>query len=137
VAAYLSFEEYQERGGALGETEFARAEYKARKRIDYLTDCRVQRMAEVPEAVKFCIMELIAVDQKIGSSALAESPLASSFNTDGYSESYGSGSDQAALLQKSVDSTIKELLYGEEDDNGVPLLYRGVAGSYPTRGWSP
>ena len=94
-------------------------------------------MAEVPEAVKLCMMQTISVEQKMGATALAETPLVSSFNTDGYSESYGNASDQAALVTKAMDKTVAEMLYGEEDDHGVPLLYRGVAGSYPTRGWDP
>lgn len=123
---YLSYEEYQERGGSLPEQEFTLAEFKARKRIDLLTDCRVQHMAEVPEEVKLCIMLLIKVEEKAGVDALADSPLLASFNTDGYSESYGSAESQIAALQKSADASIRNLLYGVKDDLGVPLLYRGV-----------
>ena len=56
MAEYLTYEEYQEFGGTLPETEFEMAEFQARKRIDYWTDSRVQNMSEVPEAVKRCIM---------------------------------------------------------------------------------
>lgn len=123
---YLTYDEYKGYGGNLSEQDFTLAEFKARKRIDYLTASRVQRMAEVPEAVKLCIMALIKVDGKIGVDALADKPLLASYNTDGYSESYGSAEAQIAALQKSADSTIREMLYGEQDDFGVPLLYRGV-----------
>ena len=48
MAEYLTYEEYQEFGGTLPETEFEMAEFQARKRIDYWTDSRVQNMSEVP-----------------------------------------------------------------------------------------
>lgn len=48
-ANYLTYEEYKELGGALAQTDFFRLEFSARKRIDYLTNSRVQGMAEVPE----------------------------------------------------------------------------------------
>ena len=124
--AYLTYEEYQNYGGRLTESDFTVAEFKARKRIDYLTDNRVQDMAQVPEAVRLCILTLIKADSKVGVDAQAENPLITSFNTDGYSESYGSASDQAAALNKAADRTVRSMLYGELDDNGTPLLYRGL-----------
>ena len=108
---YLTYDEYVAYGGTLDEADFALAEFKARKRIDYLTDSRVEKMAEVPEAVKLAMVSIIKADSAVGVDAQAGAPLVASFTTDGYSESYGSAA---------------ELLYGVKDDNGVPLLYRGV-----------
>lgn len=125
---YLSYSEYVQRNGTIPETEFQIAEFKARKRIDYWTDSRVQNMEEVPEAVKLCIVALIAAEKKIGAEAQAASPLLSSFNNDGYSESYGSAADQAAAINTAVKNQIRQLLYGETDDEGTPLLYRGLMG---------
>jgi len=126
MAQYLTFAEYQELGGTLPESDFTTAEFKARKRIDYLTDCRVQAMAEIPEEVKLCMFSLIKVGSISGAEAQADNPLVSSFSTDGYSESYGSASDQVAALQKSMNAEIRTMLYGVLDDKGVPLLYRGL-----------
>lgn len=122
---YLTYDEYKQYGGALSESDFTIAEFKARKRIDYLTDSRVQNMAVVPEEVKLCIVSLIKVDAKVGIDALTDNPLLASYNTDGYSESYGSAESQIDALKKGADSTICEMLYGVKDDKGVPLLYRG------------
>ena len=83
-------------------------------------------MAVVPEEVKLCIISLIKVDQAAGVDAIADNPLLASFNTDGYSESYGSASEQISALNKQMNNTITEMLYGVLDDNGVPLLYRGL-----------
>lgn len=123
---YLTFAEYQAYGGTVSEDGFKVAEYRARKRIDYLTDSRVAAMQSVPEAVKLCMTSLINADAVSGSDALAASPLVASFNTDGYSESYGSASEQTAAVEKALNRQIREMLYGETDDNGTPLLYRGL-----------
>ena len=123
---YLTYAEYQDYGGTLKEADFNLAEFRAQKRIDYLTDSRVKDMQEVPEEVKLCIVSLIKVDSKIGVDAQVDNPLVASFNTDGYSESYGNAAEQTASLNKSVDKTIREMLYGVKNDQGVPLLYRGI-----------
>lgn len=126
-ATYLSFQEYTAYGGsAVTQQQFPTAEFKARKRIDYLTDSRVQNMETVPDAVKLCMTSIINADAAAGTDALASSPLVASFNTDGYSESYGSTTEQQAAIQKALNQEISSMLYGELDDNGTPLLYRGL-----------
>lgn len=124
---YLTYDEYKKYGGALSETDFTVLEFKCRKRIDRLTDCRVQNMASVPEAVKLCMMSLIKLENTVGIEAQAENPVVTSYNTDGYSESYGKalGASEASL---EMNKTVLSMLYGELDDNDVPLLYRGVTG---------
>lgn len=134
---YLTYNEYKTWGLPEGEdppadimdgAAFAVAEFKARKTIDFWTDSRVQAMETVPESVKHCIIAIIKLDSKYGAEAQIENPLLSSFNTDGYSESYGSATEQQAAAQKAVTDCIRQYLYGETDDNGTPLLYRGVRG---------
>jgi len=123
---YLTYDEYQSYGGTLPEADFTLAEFRARKRVDYLTDSRVENMAEVPEAVKQAMMSIIKADSAVGVDAQAGSPLVASFSTDGYSENYGSAADQTANVEKQLNAEIRRLLFGVKDDNGVPLLYRGV-----------
>ena len=123
---YLTYDEYQSYGGTLPEADFTLAEFKARKRVDYLTDSRVEAMAEVPEAVKLAMMSIIKADGVVGVDAQAGAPLVASFSTDGYSENYGSAADQTANVEKQLNREIGRLLYGVKDDEGVPLLYRGV-----------
>ena len=122
---YLTYEEYLSYGGTLPLPAFRMLEFRCRKRIDYLTASRVQNMSAVPEAVKICMMSLITVDNAAGVEAQIEKPTVTAFSTDGYSESYGKalGAEEAT---KSMNSVIRTALYGESDDNGVPLLYRGV-----------
>lgn len=122
---YLTYDEYKNYGGTAFETDFTMLEFKARKRIDRLTASRVQRMSAVPEAVKLCMMSLIQIDNKAGVEAQVENPVVTSFNTDGYSESYGKALS-AEDADRSMSASIRTMLWGEADDNGVPLLYRGL-----------
>lgn len=124
-AEYLTYSEYTNRGGTLGPADFMQAEYDARKRIDKWTDMRVQHMEAVPEDVKRCMMRLIAVGSSAGVEAQINKPTVTSFNTDGYSESYGHALS-AQDADAAMDKIIQTGLYGVENDYGVPLLYRGV-----------
>lgn len=126
MSQYLTYSEYQTYGGTISEAEFTPLEFKARKSIDYVTDCRVQAMAEVPEAVKLCMYSIMNIIAESGTEAQVTNPVVTSFNTDGYSESYGNVYDSAES-QKAVNATISQMLYGEYDDNGVMLVYRGVS----------
>lgn len=122
---YLTYKEYVQMGGTANQTAFPPLELKARKRIDRLTDSRVQNMREVPEAVKFCAFALIGMESGVGIEAQVTNPVVTSFNTDGYSESYGHAlsADEA---DKAMNRLVGEYLFGEVDDEGVPLLFRGV-----------
>ena len=122
---YLTYQEYKSYGGELSETAFIPLEFKSRKRIDYLTDSRVQNMAAVPAAVKLCMYVLIGMESSVGRSEQAASPSVSSFNTDGYSETYSQAMD-ADTASAQMDALTKEYLYDEKNDNGTPLLYRGL-----------
>lgn len=126
--AYLTYDEYADMGGTMTEEDFQMAEFRARKRIDFLTDSRVAAMTEVPEAVKLCMKSIIDMDSVKGLNAQLTSPAVASFSTDGYSESYGSPSEQQAVAEGLLNRQIREMLSGETDDEGTPLLYRGLCG---------
>lgn len=126
MAQYLTYAEYQAMGGDMSETDFTLAEFKARSRIDIMTLARVQDMAAVPDEVKLAMMCIIKVDTKYSADAQASSAIVSSFNTDGYSESYGSTSEQSEVAEKQINSEVKKMLFGVLDDHGVPLIYKGL-----------
>ena len=126
MAQYLTYAQYTAWGGTLNEQAFNLAEIKARSRIDAMTQGRVARMAAVPEQVQAAMMEIITVDQTYSASAQAAAPVAASFTTDGYSESYGSAESRTAAIEKQLTGSIETLLDGVTDDDGVPLLYAGV-----------
>lgn len=127
MAQYLTFEEYQQYGGTLSETDFTLAEFKARSRIDWITLGRVQNMKVVPEEVKLAMMCIIKVDSKYSADAQVYNALVASFSTDGYSESYGSASEQARTAQLQANEEVTKMLFGVLDDYGVPLVYKGLS----------
>lgn len=127
---YLTYAKYQAWGGALDESAFNLAEIRARARIDAMTQKRVAYMREVPEQVQAAMMEIITVDGTFSASAQAASPVAASFTTDGYSETYGSAEGRTAAIEKQLTGSILTLLDGVLDDEGVPLTFAGV----PTAG---
>ena len=125
---YLTYDEYMEYGGALDQAAFENLEFKARKRIDFLTANRVRdHMAVISEAVKRCMFSLIGTENAVGIESQATRPNVTSFSTDGYSESYGNAISSGDA-GKSMNDLAVSMLYGEVDDNGTPLLYRGVRG---------
>lgn len=126
MAQYLTYEQYQAWGGTLDESAFNLAEIRARARIDAMTQKRVAYMWEVPEQVQAAMMEIITVDGTFSASAQASAPVAVSFTTDGYSESYGSAESRTAAIEKQLTGSIETLLDGVTDDDGTPLLYAGV-----------
>lgn len=139
MAQYLTYEQYQEWGGTLSESAFNLAEIKARARIDALTQKRVAYMQTVPEQVQAAMMEIITVDGTYSASAQAAAPVAASFTTDGYSESYGSAESRTASIEKQLTASILTLLDGVVDDHGTPLTFAGVptAGDGWIGGWIP
>ena len=126
MAQYLTYEEYQAYGGEMSEKDFTLAEFKARSRIDRLTLARVQYMKTVPEEVKLAMMCIMKVDTKYSADAQVDSAIVSSFNTDGYSESYGGISEQTATAEQQINRQVRTMLFGVLDDAGVPLVYMGV-----------
>lgn len=122
---YLTYEEYIGLGGTVDAAAWPPLEYACRKRIDRLTDSRVQSMAEIPRAVKLCVFALAQMESVVGAVAQVTSPTITSFNTDGYTENHGNVPDADAAA-KQMNATAADMLYGELDDYGVPLLYRGV-----------
>ena len=126
MAQYMTFEQYIALGGTLPLMEFTLAEVKARARIDAMTQGRVANMAEVPLQVLVAMMEIMTVDGAFSAAAQAAAPVAASFTTDGYSETYGSAESRTAAIEKQLTGSIETLLDGITDDDGVPLLYAGV-----------
>lgn len=126
MAQYLTYAEYQAYGGDMSETDYVLAEFKARSRIDRMTLARVQNMQTVPEEVKMAMMCIIKVDSKYSADAQSDSAIVSAYNTDGYSESYGGISEQSDNAQTQLNQQLSKMLFGVLDDDGVPLLYRGV-----------
>ncbi len=125
---YLTYDQYRDYGGKLPETEFNQVEFACRKRIDAVTFGRVARLAQadkLPEAVLRCMFALVGLESRVGANAQVETPVVTSFTTDGYSEHYGNAMT-AKEAEAAMNSIIRMYLADEVDLCGYPLLYRGV-----------
>lgn len=123
---YIDLTYYLQNGGKadMGDAAFARNEFRARKLVDRLTQSRVQRMVQVPEAVKRLMVELVTLESTQGAE-VTERKCVTSFSNDGYSETYADPitGEQVKELECEL---VSEYLSGETDDVGTPLLYLGV-----------
>ena len=122
---YIDFNYYVTHGGKCEAcTAFTGAEFRARKLVDRYTQNRIHAMAEVPEAVQMLMVELVALEATRGAAVL-ENQAVSSFSNDGYSETCAEPLT-SERIQAMENDLILTYLLGEQDDNGVPLLYLGV-----------
>ena len=123
---YIDLQYYKSNGGVdMTDAAFSRNEFRARKLVDKLTQGRVQNMAQVPEAVKRLMVELVGIEATQGAEQMQHQAVAS-FSNDGYSETYADPLTGERVKEIEC-SLISEYLSEEKDDNGVPLLYLGVS----------
>lgn len=122
---YIEISYYLANGGTeMDDAAFSRNEYRARKIVDRLTQNRVTKMQNVPEAVQRLMVELVTLEATQGAAALDNQPV-SSFSNDGYSETYAQPMTAETVKQLEMDLVV-DYLAEETDDNGTPLLYLGV-----------
>ena len=119
---YLTYDEYLNMGGNLTESAFNRYARMAEAEINRQTFGRVIKMASVPSAVKDVMFELIELNETITKSRNGKT--VASESVDSWSRSYSSAS--VAEHEQSGNDLLLTYLSGVTDDNGVPLLYRGV-----------
>lgn len=123
---YIDLMYYRQNGGKedMEHAAFSRNEFRARKMVDKLTQSRVKNMAQVPEAVKRLMVELVTLENTQGAEQIGEQKV-TSFSNDGYSETYAETLTVEQVKEIECE-LISEYLSGETDDEGTPLLYLGV-----------
>lgn len=122
---YLTYEEFYDFGGDIADgADFPRLCYRAGKFLDLHTHSRVKSMAQVPEAVKRALVEIIMIGSN-SAAALSNQQTVKSYSTDGYSETMSDGLS-AAEVDALKYNVLLEFLGEETDDNGTPLMYAGV-----------
>ena len=123
---YIDIEYYKSNGGIdMTDAAFSRNEFRARKVVDRLTQGRLQNMAQVPEAVKRLMVELVSLEANQGAEQMQHQAVAS-FSNDGYSETYADPLTGERVKEIESELVI-EYLSEEVDDHGVPLLFLGVS----------
>ena len=122
---YIDFAYYRNNGGKadMDNAAFFRAEFRARKLVDKMTQGRVRNMAAVPDAVKRLMVELVSLEATQGAE-LMQHQAVTSFSNDGYSETYADPLTGERVKETEC-NLISEYLSEEVDDSGVPLLFLG------------
>ncbi len=121
---YLSDNDYYTMGGTATVAAFPRYAFRAEQLVNAHTHNRIKAMTEIPQAVKYCMVELVNAMATTDPTTAAVSPTLTGFNNDGYSESYAGVT--AESLTQAYSGIIRDYLSCECDDNGTPLLYAGV-----------
>lgn len=122
---YLTYTEYKELGGnIIDETAFNRNIDRVCGIIDNATHNRIDCMAKVPQRAKALCRDLIEyLARNLTFDAVVQSR---SQSAGGVSESESYAIKSKEELQADIDGMICDYLMTETDDNGTPLLYRGV-----------
>lgn len=118
---YLSYAEYRQLGGSLGEMPFNVLELRARRKVDERTLGRLKNLSSQITEVKTCIYQLIESMNRYDSQKAKN---ISSESTDGYSVSYGTTT--SAGESKQYDDIIRDYLLTCQLEDGTPYLYCGV-----------
>ncbi|MEE3324792.1 MAG: hypothetical protein VZR33_05600 [Methanosphaera sp.] len=127
---YLTYEEYKSLGGSLDLPSFNLLEFQARNEIDLRTLNRLVGQDIIPQKVKICVYNLISkLDNYVKSiNKINGNNGVSSFNSDGYSESYISPTqikDIVMSKQAEIDDLVITNLFGVIV-NGEHIIYIGI-----------
>jgi len=133
---YLTYEEYQNMGGALDEATFNDLEFEAEALVNWYTFNRLKGDKTFPEELKRLMKYLIGLAYSksgmldasgSGNSDIAGKTIASQSN-DGVSISYNilSAKDLMDSVKAESETAIQQYLQGVMNEAGRKLLYRGL-----------
>ena len=124
---YLTYEEYKNLGGTLGEMPFNILEFKCRKIIDNLTFNRLTNLKTQIQEVKMCIYDMINISSKYEQTSNKQAQGIVSESTDGYSVSYGSiNAEQEKTRELELQGCVRDYLIDCKLEDGTPYMYCGV-----------
>ena len=118
---YLDYDSYAQMGGELEPDVYERLAAKAERLIDLATHARLKAQANVPDGVKYCIMELInaiQADESMGGMSAGRE--ISSMSNDGVSVSFTAMAASVCYMY-----IIRGWLDGETTEAGMHLMYAG------------
>ena len=118
----LTYDEYQELGGVCDLTAFNRNIDRACGLIDGASFGRINTMREVPRQAKALCRDLV---EYLHGNTTPVTVTSRSQSAGGVSESESYATKTAEDVTNDVDNIIRDYLIGINNDNGVPLLYRG------------
>lgn len=114
----LPFEQYQKYGGKLEEAAYDIYGYEAERKVSAFTFGRVKKLTEPVGRLLARLADILSEHD------IAKNKV-SSWSNDGVSESYQQVTPQD--IDKQITDLIRDYLSGETDEDGTPLLYRGVS----------
>lgn len=121
---YIEYEEYTELGGMCDLTAFNRNIGRACAIIDNATKKRVEQMTDIPSMVKSCCRDLV---DYLSNNTVTDKALSSkSQSAGGVSESESYTQKTADEYANDIDGILCDYLLSVTDDNGTPILYRGL-----------
>lgn len=124
---YLTYGEYRELKGTLGEMPFNILEFKARKKIDELTLNRLVNLPSQIQEVKMCIFDMISIMNSYETINQKQSSGVVSENIDGYSVNYGSKTAEIETTKSNeLYNCIRDYLINCKLEDGTPYMYLGV-----------
>ena len=121
---YIEYQEYLDIGGVLDSTAFNRNIDRACGIIDNATHNRIDCMAEVPQQAKALCRDLVEYLARNDTTEIAVTSRSQS--AGGVSESESYATKTADDMYGDIQNMIYDYLLSVTDDNGTPLLYRGV-----------
>lgn len=121
---YLDYQEYVSIGGICDTTAFNRNIDRVCGIIDNATHNRIECMAEVPQRAKALCRDLLEYLARYSTSDMVVSSRSQS--AGGVSESESYATKTADDVYGDIQNMIYDYLLNVADDNGTPLLYRGV-----------
>lgn len=121
---YLTYEEYQEIGGALDLTAFKRNIDRACGFVDSHTFGRLNKSSSVSRMVKACVRDL--VEYLANNMTNGKAVTSKSQSAGGVSESEGYATKTTDEINAEMLCIVYDYLITEKDDCGTPLMYRGA-----------
>ena len=121
---YIEYQEYLDIGGVLDSTAFNRNIDRACGIIDNATHNRIECMADVPQRAKALCRDLVEYFARNDTTEIAVTSRSQS--AGGVSESESYAAKTADDVYGDIQNMIYDYLLNITDDNGTPLLYRGM-----------
>jgi hypothetical protein len=121
---YLTYEEYNKIGGTLDLTAFSRYIDRACGFVRNETFCRIEKMRDVPGAVRACVRDL--VEYLAANTASGKIVTSKSQSAGGVSESESYESKTADEMNCEMQNIVYDYLASVTDDYYTPLMYRGA-----------
>lgn len=120
---YLDYQEYLNIGGVLDAIAFNRHIMRVCGILRNETCNRIENMSSVPEAVKYCVRDMVEYLEANKTTDIY--PTSQSQSAGGVSESQSYEAKTSDEIKGDIDNIMYDYLLSVKDECGNSLLYRG------------